>query len=158
MRRVCQVAGLCFLALSLFVVWKSFGMKYYSSFGPGPGFFPFWLGTLLAVLSAAWVIQVTFGATEPMQEGFIPNRAGKISIVAVLIALILVTWLMEIIGFCLTMFVFQLFLLAVLGKQNKVVAVLIAAVGSFGVFYAFEHWLGIRLPYAELDFLKNLGL
>ena len=122
MRRVCQVAGLCFLALSLFVVWKSFGMKYYSSFGPGPGFFPFWLGTLLAVLSAAWVIQVTFGATEPMQEGFIPNRAGKISIVAVLIALILVTWLMEIIGFCLTMFVFQLFLLAVLGKQTKELA------------------------------------
>jgi putative tricarboxylic transport membrane protein len=133
-------------------------MKYYSSFGPGPGFFPFWLGTLLAALSVAWVAQVTFRQAEPMKEGFIPSRAGKLSIVAVLLALVLVTWLMEIIGFRLTMLCFQLFLLVVLGRQNKVVAVLIALAGSFGVFYAFEHWLSIRLPYATLDFLKDLGL
>jgi len=158
MRRVCQVAGLCFFAVALFVVWKSLSMKYYSSFGPGPGFFPFWLGTLLAALSVAWVAQITFRQAEPMKEGFIPNRAGKLSIVAVLVALVLVTWLMEIIGFRLTMLGFQLFLLVVLGRQNKVVAVLIALAGSFGVFYAFEHWLGIRLPYATLDFLKDLGL
>ena len=115
MRRVCQAAGLCFFAVALFVVWKSLGMKYYSSFGPGPGFFPFWLGALLAVLSIAWVAQVTFRQAEPMKEGFIPGRAGKLSIVAVFLALVLVTWLMEIIGFRLTMLGFQLFLLIVLG-------------------------------------------
>ena len=158
MRRVCQVAGLCFFALALFVVWKSLSMKYYSSFGPGPGFFPFWLGTLLAALSVAWVAQITFRTAEPMKEGFIPSRAGKLSIVAVLLALVLVTWLMEIIGFRLTMLGFQLFLLVVLGRQNKVAAVLIALAGSFGVFYVFEHWLSIRLPCATLDFLKDLGL
>ena len=158
MRRVCQVAGLGFFAVASFVVWQSLGMKYYTSFGPGPGFFPFWLGTLLAALSVAWLAQVSFREVEPMKEGFIPNRTGTLCIVAVLLALVLVTWLMEIIGFRLTMLGFQLFLLAVLGRQNKLVTVSIALAGSFGVFYVFEHWLGIRLPYATLDFLRDLGL
>lgn len=158
MRCAHRVAGLSFLAVALFVVWQSASMKYYTSFGPGPGFFPFWLGSLLAVLSVAWLIQISRHPAESLKEDLIPDRAGVLRIGSVWLALVLVTLLMEVIGFRLAMLGFLLFLLVVLGHHRPVVAVLISLAGSFGVAYVFKHALNMQLPYAMFDFLRNLGL
>ena len=87
-----------------------------------------------------------------------PDRSGTLRIGSVLLALVLVTLLMEIIGFRLAMMGFLLFLLVVLGRHRPVVAVLISLAGSFGVSYAFKHLLNMQLPYAMFDFLRDLGL
>ncbi|MBP1780116.1 MAG: hypothetical protein H6Q86_6127, partial [candidate division NC10 bacterium] len=61
MSTVDRIAWSVLCAFGVFVIYESLQIKYYGSdFGPGPGFFSFWLGVLVVVLS---VIEIgrTFG-------------------------------------------------------------------------------------------------
>ena len=51
MRRPYQIAGTIFLFFAAFIAYESLKLRYYTPLGPGPGFFSFWLGVLLFVLS-----------------------------------------------------------------------------------------------------------
>lgn len=158
MRRVYQIASLVFLAFSVYLVFKSRQMEYYADLGPGAGFFPFWLGMLLAVLSITWLIQVSTGPKVPMEKGFIPDRQGLIRILSVLAAMALFGWVVDLLGFQLTMMIFLGVLLITLGRQSLFVTATVALVGSFGVYYVFTHWLSVQLPSSSIEFLRNLGL
>jgi putative tricarboxylic transport membrane protein len=114
MRRVYQMASLAFLAFSIYLVVKSRQMEYFAALGPGAGFFPLWLGGLLAVLSIIWLVQVSIGPREPMDVGFIPSRQGAVRVLSVLVALALFAWVVESLGFQLTMLVFLATLLMTL--------------------------------------------
>jgi putative tricarboxylic transport membrane protein len=158
MRRVYQIASLIFLAFSAYLVFKSRQMEYYADLGPGPGFFPFWLGALLAVLSIIWLVQVSLGPGGAIAGGFIPDRRGLVRIIAVLVAMALFGWVVDDLGFQLTMLLFLGSLLMVLGRQNLLVTATVALAGSFGVYYVFTHWLDVQLPASSIEFLRNLGL
>jgi putative tricarboxylic transport membrane protein len=158
MRRVYQLASLVFLAFSIYLVVKSRDMEYFAALGPGAGFFPFWLGSLLAVLSIIWLIQVSIGPKEPMKADFIPDRQGVIRVISVVVALALFSWVVETLGFQLTMLIFLATLLIALGRQNLIVTAAVAIGGSFGIYYVFTKWLDVSLPASSIEFLANLGL
>jgi putative tricarboxylic transport membrane protein len=158
MQRVYQIASLVFLAFSAYLILASRQMEYYADLGPGAGFFPFWLGMLLAVLSIVWLVQVSIGPKSPLEKGFIPDRRGQIRILAVLVAMALFGWVVDFLGFQLTMLLFLGILLITLGRQSVIVTVAVALAGSFGVYYAFTHWLDVQLPASSIEFLRNLGL
>ena len=158
MRRVYQIASLAFLVFSIYLVVKSRQMEYFAALGPGAGFFPLWLGGLLAVLSVIWLVQVSIGPQEPMEAGFIPSRQGIIRVLSVLAALALFAWVVETLGYQLTMLVFLGTLLIVLGRQNLIVTAAVAIGGSFGVYYIFTKGLDVPLPMSSIEFLRNLGL
>ena len=95
MRRVYQIASLVFLAFSAYLMIESRNMEYYVDLGPGPGFFPFWLGALLAVLSVIWLVQASRGADGSLEPGFIPDRKGQFRVFAILIAMALFGWFVD---------------------------------------------------------------
>ncbi|MHB0868637.1 MAG: tripartite tricarboxylate transporter TctB family protein [Chloroflexota bacterium] len=158
MRRVYQIAALLFLAFSVYLMFASRTMEYYVDLGPGPGFFPFWLGALMAVLSIIWLAQASRGPGGPLEPGFIPERRGLIRIGCILLAMALFGWVVDYLGFQLTMLVFLVFLLTALGRQKPIVTATAAIVGSFGVYYAFTQGLDVQLPASSIEFLSNLGL
>jgi len=158
MRRVNQVVSILFFVGSVSVMWASWALEYYTSLGPGPGFFPLWLSGCLALLSLIWFIQASRGAREPIPEGFIPGRDGLVRIGSILAALVLMGLLVDVLGFQVMMFAFLFFLLIALGRQNLAVTLLISLAGSFGMFYAFKSWLGVQLPRSSIEWLMKLGL
>lgn len=158
MRLVYLSIGLAFLALSIYVMVGAVALEYYTPIGPGPGFFPFWLAAVLAVLTVIWLVRVFLGPREPLPEGFFPSRSASIQIISVLGALICFVFLAEILGFRITMLGFLLFVLYVPGRQSALMAIAIAIAGSFGAYYLFHDLLGIHLPFATIGFLENLGL
>ena len=135
-------------ALSLFgvfVIYESLQIKYYGSdFGPGPGFFSFWLGVLVAALSAIEIGR-TFGKRVPLPADFFPTRSGVARIACLLGALVAVVFLLTRLGYSLTMLLFCGFLLRVLGKQPWWLTVVLALAGSFGTAYIFRQ-LQVILP------------
>jgi putative tricarboxylic transport membrane protein len=153
------VAGALFLAFSLVVAATSLSMEYYSSLGPGPGFFPFWLGALLAVMSSIWIVQVYMGRNNA-DEGtrFLPESGGIRRVSLIVGALVLLVVGMETLGFQLSMFVFLFVLLFVLGRVRPWLTTLVAAVGSFGLNYLFTTWLDVKLPVSSLSVLAVIGL
>lgn len=127
MRRVHQVASaVFFFATDLFVILEARELDYYSDIGPGPGFLPFWLGVGMATLSAVRFGQVSLRPVDPMKPGFIPEWPGRVRILSILAALVLSIWLVEVVGFSLTMFGFLLFLLIALGCQNLMLTLFIS--------------------------------
>lgn len=155
MQRMCQVVSLLFLAMSIYVMTEAQKLTYLTPLGPGAGFFPFWLGLTMAVLTIVWFAQVTFKTVDPI---VLPDRSGVVRIVSLLVALILFTTLLNTLGFQVTMFIFLTVILFALGRQNIFVTFAIAFAGSFGVYYIFHNWLHVYLPLSSVGFLENLGL
>jgi hypothetical protein len=128
-----------------FVVYESLQIKYYGSdFGPGPGFFSFWLGVLVVLLSL-YEIARSLRRHEPLPAGFFPDRAALPRIASLLGALVASVLLLERLGYSLTMFLFCGFLLRVLGKQPWWLTVILTLLGSFGTAYLFRQ-LQVILP------------
>jgi len=152
MRRVYQVTGLLFLGAALFVGAASMELTYYTRIGPGPGFFPLWLCTILAVLSLGMLLQATLGQTEPLPPDFFASAKSYWHNAVVLLGLIATALLMNYLGFIITMFFFYLLLLSTLARRNIVETVILSIVGSFGVYYLLAHLLNRPLPRGLLSF------
>ena len=152
MQRSYQVTGIVLLLLALFIAFESLQLKYYSSLGPGPGFFPLWLSILLAVLAVIMVLKATLGKSDPMPADFLPTRTGVIRMGVVALSLIGTILCIEPIGFSLTMLPMYLVLLYTFGQRNLLTIALVALAGSFGVDYVFVNLLHVPLPRGILGF------
>lgn len=150
--------GLVFLGLSVHVMIGSIDLEYFTDVGPGPGFFPFWLGAIMATLTTVWLIKVYFGPRAPIARGLIPSREGALRLLAVLGALVFYAAFSEVLGFRLTMLAFLMFILYVPGQQPLILSAVIAVIGSFGSYFLFHDLLGIHLPFASISALEDLGL
>lgn len=147
MKRTYQITGAVFLVFSAFVAYESWvGLRFYTSLGPGPGFFPFWLSIIQGGLGATMIYHATFTRSDPMAPDFFASRKGYLKDVAIILALVASIFFMDKLGFRLTMLAFYLFLLFALGRVNLIATVLVALAGSFGVYHVFVQWLKVPLP------------
>ncbi len=153
MRRVDIIVWGVLLAFGAFVVRESLYHRYYGSdFGPGPGFFSFWLGILLMVLSLIQIILSWRRPAEPLPAGFVPDRDGVKRMMYIIGALVAAQFLMTILGFSLTMLGFCIYLLRRLGRQSWWLTLVLAVAASFGTAYLFG-LLQVMLPKGLLGFI-----
>ena len=128
----------------------SLGYSLTDALGPGPGFFPFWLSLIGAVLSAVMLAQVTMAkADEGIVISLASDRRVALQAIGVLIALTAAAALFEPLGYRLTMLPFIVGVLLILGARSPIAISLTALAGSFGVFHVFYHWLKVPLPIGE---------
>lgn len=158
MQRIHQAAALVFLAFAAILMWQSWSLEYYTKLGPGPGFFPFWLGVVLGGLVLVWLVQVSCRAGRPKEAAFLPERSGILRILAIIAALGATAGLMDLLGFQLAMFLFLGFLLRVLGHQTWWMTAIVTLLGSVGVYHVFGRYLDVQLPAASVAFLAQLSL
>lgn len=152
MKRGWQFTGAAFAIL--FAAWaqQSWTLSLTDALGPGPGFFPFVLslaGAALAIALAVRAGSIEHGSTPSGQPLFPRGRALRTVLVA-LVALIAVAFLLEPLGFRLTVAAFCLVLLPALGARNRLVVAAFAAAASFGVYSLFADLLKVPLPVGLL--------
>jgi hypothetical protein len=157
-RRIHQAASLSFLGLGVFLVLQGRALGLAGPFGPGPGFFAFWVGIGLAGLSLVWLGRATLRPVEPMPPDFVPPLGGMLRVVSVVLALVAFAVVLAPLGFNLAMFGFLIFLLLAFGREYAGLKIVIAVAGSFGVHYVFERLLRVPLPYSSVSLLRDLGL
>ena len=151
MKRPYQITASILFALSALITYESLQLKYYTRLGPGPGFFPFYLSLCLAVLALVMFYQATFKKPEARPEDFIESRQGYLRALAICVAWIWVTAMLERLGYRLTMLVFFPFLLLTLGRVKWYMIVLITLLGSIVTFYVFFIQLSVPLPVGPFD-------
>ena len=152
MKRPYQAFGVVLFLASAAVAVESLSLKFYTPLGPGPGFFPFWLALVLAILSVVVTARATFLPVAPMRDDFVPSTAGLVRLAATIGALAATVGLMRPLGFRLTMLGFYMVLFLSLGRQRLLLSLLIAVLGSFGVYQIFVTWLDVPLPIGRLGF------
>lgn len=150
MRRGWQLSAGLLLVICAVWAWQSVQLSLFDRLGPGPGFFPFWLSLIGAVLSAVVLGQVTLARGEGVAEGLVPRGAAAWRVVAILVTIAIGAALMDWLGFRLAMLVFNAALLVALGERRWWAVALFAAGGSFGVFYVFNNLLDVILPVGVL--------
>jgi putative tricarboxylic transport membrane protein len=156
-RRICQTASLLLLGVGLFLVYQGRAIGLAGHFGPGPGFFAFWVGIALAVLSLVWCGQASLRSAKAMPPGFVPDRGGIVRVASVMLAMVAFVMVLTTLGFNLAMLGLLLFLMLAFGREYLVTKIVISIAGSFGVHYVFETLLRVPLPYSSIAFLRSLG-
>jgi putative tricarboxylic transport membrane protein len=158
MQRLQQVLSLGFFLLALYVMRESMLQDYWLPLGPGPGFFPFWLGLFMAVLAVVWFVQASIKANKPAPGRLFPRGVTLLRVISVPLAVGIFPALGEQLGFRITMLAFLLFMLSIVGRQKLPITLAISLAGSIGGYYVFHDLLGLFLPVATVDLLRDFEL
>ena len=152
MRRGWQVAAIIMLLLCLFMIWQSLLLSLRDKLGPGPGFFPFWLALIGAVLSAAVFLQTLREPATAGDEPLLPREGASIVRISAIVGLAVVASVVTpLLGFRLTMLIFAAALSIALGARNPLAIAAFSLVSSFGVYHVFNNWLEVVLPQGLLE-------
>jgi putative tricarboxylic transport membrane protein len=141
------------IGLAAFV--GALGLGYWTR-GPGPGFFPLWLGVLLVLLAVVWGVQAARGRNLHRSEPVPPG--GRLAVALVLGALLVAILLLDVVGYQLSMSALVLFVLLIVGKRRWIESIVVALVAGFGIYALFANVLQVYLPTASVPFLAQLGL
>jgi putative tricarboxylic transport membrane protein len=146
-----RIAGAGLLALAVaFSAGALQQYPYWGDNGPGPGFLPFWLGVVMAVLASMLLV----GALRSRDPGepWLPRGEGLRRLVLVLGLTALLVALLEVVGMVVGTVLFIAVLLRVLDRESwrRTLAV---ALGVAGFNYlVFTLWLRVPLPVGLLGF------
>lgn len=114
---------------------------------PGPGFFPFWLGLALILLSLALLLRImrgkmdSGGPGEPLWKGLQWPK-----IMFLLGALLLYAIFLESLGYLLATFLLMFFLFRAVEPQRWSVVIAGSVVTSLFTYILFRLWLQVQLP------------
>ena len=151
MRQGRLIATGVMLVFCVFAIWQSLLLSLTDRLGPGPGFFPFWLALIGAVLAVALLFTTFREAAEPADADvrILPHGPGATRWLAIVLLLAALTLVMEYVGFRLAMLVFNAVLVIALGDRRWWVIALFSVLGSFGVYYVFTTWMDVLLPVGQ---------
>jgi putative tricarboxylic transport membrane protein len=154
MRQGRLIATGAMLVFCLFAIWQSLLLSLTDRLGPGPGFFPFWLAVIGALLAVGLLITTFREAAGPAdaETRILPHGEGGRRWLAIVVLLAAVTVAMEFVGFRLAMLAFNAILVIALGERRWWVIAVFAVLGSVGVYYVFTTWLDVLLPVSSFGF------
>lgn len=114
---------------------------------PGPGFFPFWLGLALVIVSLALTIKFSrekvdqSSSSKSLWKGLYWEK-----IVFSLVVLLLYAFFLEILGYTIATFLLMLFLFKAIGSQRWRVSIVGSVFASLSTYTLFKLWLQVQLP------------
>jgi putative tricarboxylic transport membrane protein len=144
-------SGIALAAFGVYVTLAAARLNYISEDGPGPGFLPLWLGIAICVLASCLVI--TNQLRPPSSErsnarAWSAERRAMGGWLALMVAIAL----FPLVGFTLSLVLLTVFLIAVMERRSRHLAVLIALVLGIGFHLIFVTALGLSLPRSPLGF------
>ena len=135
MRKADRIYGVIGLGLSLWAYLESTRLDYMTEFTPGPGFMPFWVGVVLAVLSFYLIIDSFVRKSGKKDEAkLLPEKHALYRVGAIMLMLFAVTFSMKFLGFPLTLVLFTTVVLSVMERYS-----ILKSIG-YGIAYAAVTW------------------
>ena len=148
-----QISSLFWLILGLAVTYGSYRLGLGTLTHPGPGFLPFWCGTILAGLSILVFIQGRLARRrgDPPTLGQRWEGVRWVKTVLVVLAILVYTFIFTYLGFILGTTLLLVFLFKVVEPEKWPVAVGGAILTSVISFVVFGLWLDVQLPRGFIE-------
>lgn len=146
MKKADLITGIVLLALSGFVLFKSWLMPESLTFGPGPAFLPGWLGVIMAGLATFLIVGAWRRSPDALDKNPFPGGREFLAVGKILGGLAVFALLMETLGFIVNTFLFVLYLMRASQREPWPKAALIAALTTAGLYTVFQILLAITLP------------
>jgi hypothetical protein len=147
MRRADQITGVTLFLGSLLLMWESRKLPPSGTFGPGPEFFPFWLGALMAALAVLLVLHARRSSPTAGKPRIFPGARALVTIGATLDILVL-----DHLGFLLATGLLTAFLLKVVERVRWSTSLAVAVGNAVALQTIFRTLLGVSLPKGFLGF------
>ena len=146
------ITGAILTGFGIFVIIQAIRLPYTSEFGPGPGFFPLWIGIgiLACALCVIWQKLRRTGAEQ--EETTKVSRSELTRALVAWSAFVVAIALLSFIGFALSLGLLAAFLVIVLDRRSPWVGLGIAVGLAVGFYVVFVVALGVSLPVGALGF------
>jgi len=142
--RIFAVIG---LGLSLWMILESLKYDYLTTYTPGPGFHPFWLGICLALLSLVLLFNTFLRKrSKEDKKSRLPGKKSLLRIGLILLFTAGFALFMTRLGFVLTVAVFVFLILFVLERYSLLKSLLYGILMSGAVLLIFRVWLDVDIP------------
>jgi putative tricarboxylic transport membrane protein len=133
------IAGILF-CIGLVWILESLVMPHGEFSVPGPGFFPTLLGVLLCGVSFLLGARTLFSRTTQ------PVKIGHLHIWSTIMALMVLAFFFERLGFIITTALFVGFFLKMLSAMRWIPCILLSVAAAISAYLFFDFLLGIPLP------------
>lgn len=127
----------------------------WTSDGPGPGYFPFYIGLILCVAGLGVLYQALFGKNKNT-DIFVDNEQLKL-VLSVLIPACVYVLGVQLIGMYVASFIYIALFMIILGKFSKFKSAFISLAVVVLFFFMFEVWFKVPLFKGKFDPLAFLG-
>jgi putative tricarboxylic transport membrane protein len=147
MKKADRIFGVIGLGLSLWCYLESTRLHYMTEFTPGPGFLPFWVGVILALLSCYLIIDSFLRKPGKKDDAkLLPEKHALFRVGAIMLMLFAVTFTMKFFGFPLSLFIFTTAILLLLEHYSIIKSVGYAVAYSAVTWFVFEYFLSMGFP------------
>ncbi len=144
-------AALCLAVFGAYVIYTGSKLSYVSEVGPGPGFFPFWIGTGLLLFSCYQSIQ-SWSAPRRQSETAGPRWRGSGRALTGWLAMALSIFLYRWIGFAASFVLMTIFFIVVIERRPSLPALGIGVALALTFHLLFVVALGVSLPAGPWGF------
>lgn len=127
----------------------------WTSDGPGAGYFPFYIGLLLAISGAGIFYQAMTGKKEDTQVFVDREQLGRV--LSVLLPAAVYVLAIQFIGIYVASTIYIALFMVILGKYSWVKSVTAALIVNVVFFMMFEVWFKVPLHKGSYDLLSGLG-
>lgn len=145
------LAAACLAAFGIYVIYGGSKLSYVSDVGPGPGFFPLWIGIGL-LLFGAYQMVLSYASARRHAGQVAPIWSGSGRALGGWLALALAIALFRWIGFALGFVLLTIFLIVALDRRPVRLAFGIGAGLALAFYIVFELALGVTLPAGPWGF------
>lgn len=145
------VGALVLMAFGAYIVVEAWGWPYLTKDGPGPGFFPLWIGISMVGLSAALVALqlVDIKRGRPIHRTSWKDTGP---VLAGCLALIVTAALLKPAGFVVSYVLLTIFLVRAVFRESWTAALTVALVSAAGFWVLFVKLLRVQLPAGPWGF------
>ena len=154
MKNLDRLSGIILFLLGLGIFLKSLTYPIGSFRSPGGGLFPLLASILLMALAGSLILQAFWKKDkgEASPASFFSSKEAPKRILLTFIALLGFRYLIPIIGFGPSTFLFILFLGKFIGHYSWKVSIFFSLVTAVVAYYLFEVWLKIPMPRTIIGF------
>jgi putative tricarboxylic transport membrane protein len=143
------ISGAVLAALGVYIITQARAWDYYTLDGPGPGFFPFWYGVAMVVLSLLLVANAARTADDGESKADWPATGRAMT---VWLAFALSVALMNFLGFLISFALLAFFLVAVVFRRPFTTAAVVAVASALAFHLIFPVALSVSLPTGPFGF------
>jgi putative tricarboxylic transport membrane protein len=138
-------------ALGVYIVLQARAWVYMTTDGPGPGFFPWWIGAALLVLA---VLNSALHVRDALRGRALqsPQWKGSGRVFVGWLAFMVAAALLKPLGFVVTLALLVLFLVVAVFRRPLAPAIALALGSALGFWLLFSYVLEVQLPAGPWGF------
>lgn len=145
------ISGACLAAFGLYVISVASKLPYVSEVGPGPGFFPLWLGIGLMIFASYLMLSSVSALKKESPNDSSPWQASGRALAGwfgLMVAIALLGW----IGFSISFVFLTMFLIVALDRRPLLLSAGVAISLAVGFHFLFVMALDVSLPVGRWGF------